>query len=504
MNEHEQIRSFLVEQSPAWWSTNDGMVGFGDVSEHALDSSPLSPQQVGLHLFETLFQLSDILRQDSVDEEMLDLVIQTLELHLNVSFETEAQLVLFGSSGLFFLNRTSLQMTYLERKFAASWWNLIEEKGLGGFMVMGPTHHAELLKFFSDFLLPGCTPQATAALYPLPKDNASARVASIHQEQLSRSQVQHSVPFSRALEHYAQLLQWVQQRYNPLMPKGPKRLIVRTLKELCALCESNPVRFLGFRADKDDSASYQPYHIANTSILSMLFGSSLGLNRSQCLELAVSALEHEVGKLDLPPELLQKSGPLSEKERMAIEMLPIRTVRRLLDYRFNWGQLKRALIALDVRFRPVETKHNSSPPTESAFARDPSLLFSRIISVCACFDALCAERPFRSAMAPDEALAFMQSTLASQFDPVIMRRFVSFLAPTIRDVTGRDVAYVSAPSERRKLRKQLAPPVIQELQKELKEYRRLKCRLDLSYEEQERIKELRLLFLEKLHKTRSA
>lgn len=460
------------------------------------DASPLSPQQAGLHLLETVYQLSDALQEH--DEEVMELAFQTLVIHLNVMFEAEAQLVLFGHAGIFFLNRTPLRMTFGQRRIMAACWERLEAKQLGGFMVMGPSEEEEVEDFFRRLLAPDEVPTPTKTLYPLSLENAMARIASLEKEQVGQGQLLLDNAPDLALSLYAQLLQWVRQRYNPLKERPPKRDADRILKKLCQLCEGRAVRFLGFR-ETQSGASYQSYHIANTAILAMLFGGALGFNRRQQLELAWVTLEHELGKLDLPAELLQKSGPLSEQERHTIEMLPVRTVWRLLEQRFNWSRLKYALITLDVRLRPSTTQ-SPEGSLQEVLAADPTLLFSRIIGLCVCFDALCSERPFRAAMSPDEALSFMRGPLAKQFDPVLLTRFVSFLLPGVLEGEVSTKQLAEAPAEQRPTRETNTLPLLQTVQQQLSDYYAFKSSLPsaASEEQQAELATLRSSLLEAL------
>jgi HD-GYP domain-containing protein (c-di-GMP phosphodiesterase class II) len=488
-NPYDEDFAFLAKSfSEQEWMQSEGQHGFLTI-DPMFEGTPLSPQQVGVHLFETLFHLSECFQEER-DDDVLSLAMQTLELHLNVLFEAEAQLVLYGHEGLFFLNKTPLHMSYQERKWASRWWRVVERKGLGGFMLMGPTTHQQSLSFFEAFLRPDQMPEPTNSLYPLPLHNAQARIASFENEQLSLLGASLSDPVGHAVLLYARLLQWVRQRYNPLSPRPRRRDALRILKGLSSLTEGRIVRFLGFRGHSTQASTYQPYHIANTAVLAMLFGSALRLTRSQQLELALSTLEHEIGKLDLPPELLQKSAPLSAQEQREIELLPVRTVHRLLGDTFRWKRLKQALIAVDVGSRLNRKRDNRA-------VVEQTLLFSRIIGLCSCFDALCSERPFRAAMRPTQARSLMQGALSHQFDSVLLDAFVRFIRPAVVAAMGRSGSNPPSPGELRK-RNTERPQVMQQMQEDLRAYRALRQKASLTSDERSQLDGLKSGLIEHL------
>src|SRR5262249_60821828 len=69
---------------------------------------------------------------------------------------------------------------------------------------------------------------------------------------------------------------------------------------------------------------YTLYHSVNVCVLSIGIGATLGLSESDLRELAVAAILHDLGKITIPVEILQKSRPLEESEWAVMRRYPIR------------------------------------------------------------------------------------------------------------------------------------------------------------------------------------
>ncbi len=416
-------------------------------------------------------------------------VAKCLEL-CNSLVKQEAPLILYTYGGLVGINRKRISLSDELIARLGPWMEWMGRLRCGGLRVQRVLSMEEFRPWLESSLLSlSChvvsEQEQSGGLEPLSQEEGQRRCLQWAREEEGQWQRRLSSPGQHAMELYACLLRWVQHRYNPLQPRPPRQQATAILRAFLRLTEQHPLQFLGFHM-QDELTAYQSYHVANTVMLSLLFGQALGLSRKQRLELGWAALEHDLGKLNIPANLLQKTEPLSAEEIEEIERLPLHTVKQLVGQEFGWDRLKQALIALDVRFRPVAS--GDSKPSNLTLSDEPSMVMSRIISLCSCFDALCSERPFRSALKPVDALALMRGPLAQQFDGVLLRRFVVFVWPSIRTAAGESW-HVSADTaeDPRALDRDLAPPTLQELQRELYEYRTLKQISEPSPEERRRM-----------------
>lgn len=417
----------------------------------------------------------------------------------------ETPSVLCGYGGLFFLNRKRLlfrtddwmRVAFVQRRLTRCGW--------GGMRVQAKASFDEFSEFLRGLAADNPRPQK---LSPPGKGQAQAygTLSWITREETRQrwelwSREEEARMFLRTAqgEHYAtwlyaRLLQWVQRRYNPLEEKPPQHQAYAIVRALIRLFESQKLFFFGFHMF-DELTTYQSYHVTNSAVLALMFGQTLGFSREQRLDLGWAALEHDIGKVQIPSHLLHKGEPLTAAEIEEMEQLPFDTVKQLVGAEFSWERVKQALIAMDVRLRPVafaETPKADSLP--SLFSQEePAMVMSRIIRLCSCFDALCSERPFRPAMKPLDALALMRGPLAPQFDDVLLRRFVAFVWPVIRASTDSarpegDAGEHSQEQDLLAMSHHLTEPALQELQRELQEYQLLKQVSNPTLEERHRLR----------------
>ena len=124
---------------------------------------------------------------------------------------------------------------------------------------------------------------------------------------------------------------------------------------------------------------------------------------------------HDLGKLNLWPEMLNKAGPLDDVERLEMNRHPAYGAKILagfVDYRHA-----REIILhhhrYDGRGYPAGLRGDQIP------------LGSRIIAVVDAFDAMTSHRPYRGALSYERAVAELRANAGAQFDPAIVEAFVN-------------------------------------------------------------------------------
>ena len=157
-------------------------------------------------------------------------------------------------------------------------------------------------------------------------------------------------------------------------------------------------------------------HLVGVTALAVESGRVLGLRRDELDELARAAQLHDLGKLAVPDEILQKPGPLDEREWAFIRQHTIVGERIL-----------RASPALRSVATVVRSSHEhwdgSGYPDGRAGEEIP--LAARIVCACDAYDAMLATRPYREALAREEALNELMRLAGQQFDPGVVRVLVA-------------------------------------------------------------------------------
>jgi HD-GYP domain-containing protein (c-di-GMP phosphodiesterase class II) len=144
----------------------------------------------------------------------------------------------------------------------------------------------------------------------------------------------------------------------------------------------------------------------------------LGLHRDQVERIAEAALLHDVGKLEVPEEILHKPGPLTEDEWEIIATHPVageRILLRIPDL---------APIAPVVRH---EHEHWDGSGYPDGLRGRLIPIGSRIILACDAYHAMIADRPYRAAMSPQDAAAELRRGAGTQFDPDVVEAALDLL-----------------------------------------------------------------------------
>lgn len=169
--------------------------------------------------------------------------------------------------------------------------------------------------------------------------------------------------------------------------------------------------------------SYTFFHCVNVCVLSIALGKRLGMNRQQLSELGVSALFHDIGKTEIPTEVLRKPDKFSPEEWDLMKRHPALGVRVLLQLR---GMSDLANKAMIVAFEHHLGFDGRGYPT---LWRPRDLhVFSRIVAVADAFDAMTTRRVYqRSPFARDAALGHMIRNSGRAFDPIVLKEFINLV-----------------------------------------------------------------------------
>ena len=164
-------------------------------------------------------------------------------------------------------------------------------------------------------------------------------------------------------------------------------------------------------------------HCANVCVTSVGFGQKLGLPKLDLEALGIGALLHDVGKIHIPLELLNKPGRLDSDEWRLITRHPITGVKMLLKRHIATELL---LSAVTITYEHHQRLDMSGYPGVSE-KREQNFL-SRIVQIVDCYDAMTTPRIYRKmAMKPPEAFKTMLEAGGTAFDPELLRLFITIV-----------------------------------------------------------------------------
>lgn len=160
-------------------------------------------------------------------------------------------------------------------------------------------------------------------------------------------------------------------------------------------------------------------HTARVCAHAEALAQRLSWSREQLRELWLGASLHDVGKVNVRAEVLAKPGALDESELAEIRVHPVEGAWLIAGVRSLAPALPYVLFH-------HERWDGAGYPTRRARHEIP--LGGRLLAVVDAFDAMTSERPYRSSLGGDDAVAEVERCAGSQFDPEIAAVFVDAYA----------------------------------------------------------------------------
>lgn len=169
---------------------------------------------------------------------------------------------------------------------------------------------------------------------------------------------------------------------------------------------------------KDKYSYGHPERVANYSVL---LGRALGMPEEKLELLRIGALLHDIGNIEIPDEILNKKDQLTPEEFEVIKEHPV----------FSANIIK-ALSQMDNLLDDIRHHHEryDGYGYPDGIGKGQIPIGARIIAIADAFDAMQSDRPYRKAMSIEEAVEELQEHSGTQFDPELVRLFLSQLNAT--------------------------------------------------------------------------
>jgi len=196
----------------------------------------------------------------------------------------------------------------------------------------------------------------------------------------------------------------------------------RVVESMVDLILEEEELLIGMTAIKDyDEYTYN--HSVNVSILSVALGQRLGLSRKALTELGLVAIFHDIGKMEVPPEILNKPTNFNDDEWKIVKKHPFWGVRAILKLKgLDASAIRTAVVAFEHHLNyDMSGYPRVSKPLELDF-------YSKIVSLADQYDAMTSSRVYsRVPLAPDKALSIMLERAGTQLDPLLFKFFINMI-----------------------------------------------------------------------------
>ncbi|MGG1947313.1 HD-GYP domain-containing protein [Trinickia sp. NRRL B-1857] len=164
-------------------------------------------------------------------------------------------------------------------------------------------------------------------------------------------------------------------------------------------------------------------HCVRVGLLSESIGRALGVRDDDLITLREAGFAHDIGKIAIPDRVLFKPGPLDAGELKQMQTHS-EIGRRILVSQGRRGPAHDRVAEAVLHHH--ERYDGAGYPSGLKGTGIP--LWSRIIAVADCFDAVTTARPYHDAMPMNSALDLIAAGSGSHFDPDVVRAFVALPA----------------------------------------------------------------------------
>lgn len=164
-------------------------------------------------------------------------------------------------------------------------------------------------------------------------------------------------------------------------------------------------------------------HSVNVCIFAVSLGQRIGLSRLELYELGMAGLLHDLGKVDVPLDVLLKSEALTDEEWEAMQRHPLYGVWRIMAGRQRGRVPAREMLAAFEHHLNVDLSGYPAIRFPRRLA-----LYSRIVAICDSFDAGTTPRVYKTdPITPAEMLQALERWKGIRYDPILIKAFVSLL-----------------------------------------------------------------------------
>ncbi len=167
-------------------------------------------------------------------------------------------------------------------------------------------------------------------------------------------------------------------------------------------------------------SNYTFTHTTNVTLLSVFQAESLGMKGDVLHEIGIAGLLHDVGKMYVPKEVLDKPGKLTDEEWVLIRSHTVLGAKYLAG--FEDVPKLGVIVAYEHHM-----KFNGTGYPDSVRRDRHQHIVSQIIAIADFYEALRAERPYRKGLPSKVIIGFMEEGAGTDFNPLLVKNFIRSL-----------------------------------------------------------------------------
>lgn len=192
---------------------------------------------------------------------------------------------------------------------------------------------------------------------------------------------------------------------------------------------------------------YTAIHSLNVCIFALTFGRYLGLTTEELNELGLGALMHDIGKMRVPLEILNKKGQLTDEEYALVR-----------EHATNGYEILKKTKDLPESIAIVALSHHERKSGEGyphGLKEDEIHLYARVVSIVDIYDAITSDRVYHHGMNTLDALKNMFEWRENDLDSELVERFIQCLGiypiGSLVELNSEEVGIVISAGQGRRL-----------------------------------------------------
>lgn len=235
--------------------------------------------------------------------------------------------------------------------------------------------------------------------------------------------VKNSAEFQRFNKHYDNVVENLEIQFNDIVNRSSDINVDRMLGQVDYLLDQSDNNYHMFdmlqcMRDYDDSTFM---HCMNVAVISNMIARWLKFTEDEIATVTLCGLLHDIGKLKIPDEILNKPGKLTPEEYEVIKKHTL----------FGYELLKDKHVEQAIKIAALE-HHEKCDGTGYPHGKksDEIYQFSKIVAIADVYDAMTAKRVYRDALCPFEVIASFEKDGIYKYETKYILKFLEEIANT--------------------------------------------------------------------------
>lgn len=241
---------------------------------------------------------------------------------------------------------------------------------------------------------------------------------------------------------------WMHERWALLLLVAPIAIMHASMQAVRRILEEAQLTIQAMAAALEERDQYTAGHSERVARYAGAIAAFMGLSNDEVAKIENAGRIHDLGKIDIPDNILRKPCGLDDDEYAVMKTHTERT----LDYSHKYKRLGK-----QIPFGMAALHHEKYDGTGYVYglSGEDIPLGSRILSVADTWDAMTSDRPYRKGLGDAEGLRRLEAAAGTQFDPEVVEAFLAcHAAGLITDVVRKWQAEEQTRQEERQREKE--------------------------------------------------